>query len=249
MNEYLPNQPTNPSAVNSQTTTPILQNNGSQKDEEMRKRGQHLKSKLNLYLPYIKISISKIIILVLIILALLITVLIIRSIVINSRIPTTSKETTQSQSKYSFAPVPKLAESFDQTLQDLPITCPLNKSLCQDKNNFKNGLLVAKSSSASAILAAFSGDYETLISYHPDGDKMEEFTTVILNNPERGMLGYYNFIGNAPKGPGTVKEGERIGISSGKLVPGYDATITFQLVRLGSEISLSNDLNPALFIQ
>ncbi len=144
------------------------------------------------------------------------------------------------------------SSNFNPSLQQ-KLLCPLISSFCLNKTNINNGTLLVKLSQSTPLFAAFDGDLQLLVSFHPTGLQKQEFNTAILSSPNLGLIAYYEFMGPG-SGPGTgnrkVKEGEIIATASSQLLPANPSySLSFQVVSVNSTSSTVLPLNNFSFKQ
>lgn len=133
--------------------------------------------------------------------------------------------------------------------QQQKLLCPLISSFCLNKTNLSDGTLLVKLSQNTPLFAAFDGDLQLLVSFHPTGLQKQQFSTAILSSPDLGLIAYYEFVGSGSE-KRYVKEGEIIATASSQLLPANPSySLAFQVISVDSTSSARLLLNKTSFKQ
>lgn len=133
------------------------------------------------------------------------------------------------------------------TLGKASLACPVNPSLCQDLSSYKEGSLSGRLVTGTPLLAAFAGEAEGFKLSRPSpAGKIEEFTLIIINNKEKGLIAQY-YLNGTPSGKKPVQEGEQIATSSGAILSFLDGKSFVFIVQKAGEERDFEPLSPANF--
>lgn len=136
----------------------------------------------------------------------------------------------------------QLPNDFNRKLQDGPFTCPVDKSYCQAKDNFRDSALKITLRQTTSLVAAFDGEIE-VFSKKAKTHGSPPYKQAILTNKDRGLKAYYYFNGEASVS-GQIKEGARIGRATVRGLTDYNNySFVFELMKVTSGYNTGNLTN------